>query len=57
MMVPFNLRVDIVGCGNKNSLSDELSFAEQWAAPTYSNAPRLGSLPMPKFPLRPKRIF
>ncbi|XP_010932769.1 uncharacterized protein [Elaeis guineensis] len=37
------------------SLHDELSYAELWAGPAYSNSPPPSSLPIPKFSLRQKR--
>ncbi|CAI9107809.1 OLC1v1007270C3 [Oldenlandia corymbosa var. corymbosa] len=55
--IPFKLKV---GVGSRKSASlnsgFDLSFAERWAGPAYSNSPPPSSLPIPKFSVaRPKR--
>lgn len=49
--IPISLKL-----GNlEKSFSDDLSYAELFAGPVYSNSPPPSSLPIPKFSLRQKR--
>ncbi|CAK8571897.1 unnamed protein product [Lathyrus sativus] len=46
-------------CFRNERIFDEsdgsILLSELWAGPTYSNSPPPSSLPIPKFPMRPKR--
>ncbi|XP_043698028.1 uncharacterized protein LOC122648829 [Telopea speciosissima] len=47
--------IDIKATKVERSFSDDLTYSELWAGPTYSNSPPPSSLPIPKFSLRQKR--
>ncbi|GFY98803.1 hypothetical protein Acr_13g0002040 [Actinidia rufa] len=52
--IPINIKADPDVEGFFN---DEFPYSELWAGPAYSNSPPPSSLPMPKFPLPPKRTI